>query len=550
MTGRAGGMRGPVHPVSVVRPEIAASWRRSTIAGLSRESDGRVSTTDVDGSSVLMAAATPVLGDLAEKLGDGPFCLILADRDCRIVYRSSGDHRLGAALEANGITVGSGLSEEVLGTNGLGTPLETGGPVEIHGPEHFLHAYRELSCYGHPVRHPLTGRVEGILDITTLGPTSHPLFRPLVSRAAQDIEERIVDAARVTDRRLFLTFEAATRKRSSAVAVLDDHTVLMSRTCADALGSAGTAILRTLLPDVHARGMVVRSLDLGSGRGVEVAATRVDGVPGAAIFRLAAEHRPHVDPALRAGAGLEAGSSMVVSGEPGTGRTSAVLRAAGVDPVVTLDAAAAVVGSERAWAARFAESAARDGVVLIEDAHLLSERLCAVVSRALSASGRARIALTTCPASELPDGAARLVARCGARAELDPLRERLHELPVLIAGLAAASRPGLRLTLTPRALGVLAGHAWPGNLVELDNLVRELVARPLTGPVDAQDLPERYRMAPRCAPLAGRDRAERIAIMNALRLSHGNKSRAAAHLGISRTTLYSRIRALGVPDGV
>lgn len=550
MTGLVVGMQGPAHPGAAVRPEIAASWRRSTIAGLSRESDGRVSATDVDGSSVLMAAAAPVLGELAEKLGDGPFCLILADRDCRIVYRSSGDRRLGAALEANGITVGSGLSEEVLGTNGLGTPLEIGGPVEIHGPEHFLHAYRDLSCYGHPVRHPLTGRVEGVLDITTLGPTSHPLFRPLVSRATQDIQERLVDTARVTDRRLFLTFEAATRKRSSAVAVLDGHTVLMSRTCADRLGSAGTAILRTLLPEVLATGPTVKSLDLGSGSWVEVTATRVDGVPGAAMFRLAADRGPHAELQRRTEGGLAVGSSTAVSGEPGTGRTSAVMRVAGVDPVVTLDAAAAVVGSERAWATRFTDLTEHDGVVLIEDAHLLSERLCAVVTRALSTPARARIALTTCPVSELSTTAARLVARCRVRAELDPLRERLHELPVLVAGLASALRPGLRLTLTPRALSVLTAHSWPGNLVELDNLVRELVARPLAGTVDAQDLPERYRLAPRCATLAGRDRAERVAIMNALRLAHGNKSRAAAHLGISRTTLYSRIRALSVPDRV
>lgn len=48
------------------------------------------------------------------------------------------------------------------------------------------------------------------------------------------------------------------------------------------------------------------------------------------------------------------------------------------------------------------------------------------------------------------------------------------------------------------------------------------------------------------ARLGGRERAERDAIVEALNESGGNKVHAAARLGISRTTLYSRIRALDI----
>ena len=48
------------------------------------------------------------------------------------------------------------------------------------------------------------------------------------------------------------------------------------------------------------------------------------------------------------------------------------------------------------------------------------------------------------------------------------------------------------------------------------------------------------------AKLGGLERAEREAIIDALRDSGGNKVHAAAALGISRTTLYSRIKALGI----
>ena len=64
--------------------------------------------------------------------------------------------------------------------------------------------------------------------------------------------------------------------------------------------------------------------------------------------------------------------------------------------------------------------------------------------------------------------------------------------------------------------------------------------------VTAADLPAEYRGSTRAARLRGMEQAERQAILAALAAADGNKSRAATALGISRTTLYARIRALGI----
>ncbi|MEV6322845.1 helix-turn-helix domain-containing protein [Nocardia sp. NPDC051787] len=63
------------------------------------------------------------------------------------------------------------------------------------------------------------------------------------------------------------------------------------------------------------------------------------------------------------------------------------------------------------------------------------------------------------------------------------------------------------------------------------------------------DLPKPYRLASRVRRLSGRERAELEAIIEAMRRHNGNKLEAARDLGISRTTLCARLKALRITDG-
>src|SRR5690606_9538081 len=58
--------------------------------------------------------------------------------------------------------------------------------------------------------------------------------------------------------------------------------------------------------------------------------------------------------------------------------------------------------------------------------------------------------------------------------ELPPLRQRLGDLPDLVAHLAARLRPSQPARFTPDALAALARHSWPGNVRELANIVERL----------------------------------------------------------------------------
>ena len=74
----------------------------------------------------------------------------------------------------------------------------------------------------------------------------------------------------------------------------------------------------------------------------------------------------------------------------------------------------------------------------------------------------------------------------------------------------------------------------------------DVLKRRNSGDVTVRDLPQAYRTTTRTRNLAGRERAERIAIIEALKVHDGNKARAAKDLGISRTTLYACMRALKI----
>jgi two-component system response regulator HydG len=144
--------------------------------------------------------------------------------------------------------------------------------------------------------------------------------------------------------------------------------------------------------------------------------------------------------------------------------------------------------------------------------------------------------------------------------EIPPLRERRDDLPLLIAHFLGAMRDrGVHRVegIDPQALDLLADYAFPGNIRELENMLEGLavVLPPDRTTIRAEDI--RAWLRRRGAPVGDRtsdatrvplnlNDLEKWAIGEALRQAHGNKSRAAQMLGISRDTLYRKLHELGL----
>lgn len=139
------------------------------------------------------------------------------------------------------------------------------------------------------------------------------------------------------------------------------------------------------------------------------------------------------------------------------------------------------------------------------------------------------------------------------RLVIPPLRERPEDIPELFQSLLdkhcgeqGMDNPGF----DPAILPVLAGHSWPGNVRELENLVERALLLTSGERIGLTDLPEAIAplgKTPKGTIRSARMEAERQTILAALAGNGNSRTAAAAELGIHKTTLYRRMRALGIP---
>src|SRR5690625_2840688 len=177
------------------RPEIAKSWRRSRMCGLSSDSNDLPYNEEFDKDSRLLRAARPVVDHLADQLSESPVTILLADKTGQIIDRRAGSSSILRRLDQAHVAPGFGYAEEHSGTNGIGTSLEQRELFLVSGEEHFRDALRRLACAGKPIVHPIARTVEGVLDITCKSEDVSPLMAPLIINAVADIEEQLYSMA-------------------------------------------------------------------------------------------------------------------------------------------------------------------------------------------------------------------------------------------------------------------------------------------------------------------------------------------------------------------
>jgi transcriptional regulator of acetoin/glycerol metabolism len=154
----------------------------------------------------------------------------------------------------------------------------------------------------------------------------------------------------------------------------------------------------------------------------------------------------------------------------------------------------------------------------------------------------------------------------GITLELPALRDRADRERVIHHALGAETGNGRPAAIERDALQRLLAYPWPGNIRELRNVIRTALAICEGGVVRGIDLPREIReeesfnsgtpaaQESRCGatgpgsttgnPLQA---AERAALVRVIEDCHGNMTRVAVQLGMSRNTLYRRMKRHGIP---
>ncbi|MFD6059480.1 sigma-54-dependent Fis family transcriptional regulator [Rhodococcus wratislaviensis] len=542
------------------RPEIELAWRRATMSGLDPGMEVReTAISDIEVRSTLTIAAGPVLDKMVDELADTRFSILLADRTSRIVDRRVTSSAIGRALDRVLAVPGFQYLEEVSGTNSLATAFELRRPIAVTGEEHFLEALRCFCCYGAPIIHPVTHRLEGVIDVSGPVADATTLLGPFLMRAARDIEERLLEGSRVAEKQLLAEFQAHANQRRHAVVALGENLVLTNTAAVDLVKGADHVALRAIAADLPGSAAVECSLTLSSGAEVAVRARAVSGSHGGALFEITEDHTrstrrpsgPRSTPVLSTPenqptpTGLS--RTILITGEPGTGRTTTARTMAGPGSLV-IDAAAAI-GDETRWFLDVRSALREDGTsIVIDNINALSPWLAAQLAGPVRVS-RNQVVLTSAPLTELGNPHQALASLALTRHELQPLRTYPHKLAGVAKSVLAELLPASTVELAPSALQLLAAQPWPGNIRELRAVLEYAARGRERGMIIESDLPEIVRMNIQTTrTLTLMETAERDAIVAALRTSHGNRAAAAAELGIGRTTLYDRLRRYGIAD--
>jgi PAS domain S-box-containing protein len=140
------------------------------------------------------------------------------------------------------------------------------------------------------------------------------------------------------------------------------------------------------------------------------------------------------------------------------------------------------------------------------------------------------------------------------RIELPPLKRRKEDIPLMVDHFIARFNriQQKRLSgVTPEVLALLMAHDWPGNVRELENVIERAFVLCNEGRIKSCHLPEELTARAPALEIgenfkSARHLVEAQAIRDALKHNHNNRLAAARELGIHKSTLFRKMKALGI----
>ena len=154
-----------------IRSIVYDSWVRCLQSGIDpgrKQAEDPLNNEDIKNAilcSELYEFSIATLEELLIQTRETKHILTLSDAQGRLIFLG-GDRRVKHQAENINYVLGSIWSEQTIGTNAIGTSLETGYPVQIFAAEHFCEGLHDWVCSSSPIRDPITKEVLGVVDVT------------------------------------------------------------------------------------------------------------------------------------------------------------------------------------------------------------------------------------------------------------------------------------------------------------------------------------------------------------------------------------------------
>jgi sigma-54 dependent transcriptional regulator, acetoin dehydrogenase operon transcriptional activator AcoR len=218
----------PLEP-GQVRDTIMASWQRSRQWNVAAGRIDPCYVRDPGPGTPLTRSALPVLQSLlGEGLEDWPVGVILTDAGGVVLCRLTADHDLERHLDSIQLAPGFSYAEKSVGTNGIGTALESGRAAHVFGHEHYVGQLADLACAALPIRHPVSGLTVGAVGLTCWRQDAGRLLIALARSIADQITQALLKHGSAQEFQLLQDYRRACRHSGGIIVALTDNIVMMN----------------------------------------------------------------------------------------------------------------------------------------------------------------------------------------------------------------------------------------------------------------------------------------------------------------------------------
>ncbi|MFD4606566.1 SpoIIE family protein phosphatase [Streptomyces sp. NPDC058440] len=260
-----------------VRSAVLFSWQRCRFRGIAADHVSIPYFDSVNQEDSVLSIAGPALDRLQSRLSGMDVVTALCNPMAQVLERRVGIPALSRSLEALRVEPGFGWLEGAVGTNGIGTALADRRPAFIRGSEHFADINRNFACAAAPIRDPLSGRVRGVINISSINDLGDPLMLTLVQESANTIERLLLDDIEEHERSLLRAFLRAQRRTAGgATAHLLARDVIS--TAGEPLHRYDLEVLRKAAAELISAGQAaVVEVPLAGGRTAALRSRPVEG---------------------------------------------------------------------------------------------------------------------------------------------------------------------------------------------------------------------------------------------------------------------------------